>query len=769
MKRNLITFFLCLLNIFVFAQRKVIVSGFVTDAKTGENLIGATIFDRRSSSGTAANDYGFFSIPIPIGRCNLQISYIGYKTALLNFDIEKDTTLNVSLTTNMMLKDIQVVGRKISSASSLSNLNREQINLQSLQSMPVVLGEQDLLKAIQYLPGIKSGRENTASFNVRGGSSDQNLILLDGVPVYNVNHLMGFFSVFNTDAIKHVDLYKGGIPARFGGRLSSVLDISTKEGNLKRNGGVFSISPVSARITIESPIKRDTAAYIISYRRSFIDLPMRLIQKINGQGDNYGYFFQDFNAKTNWKLNNKNRVYLSLYFGKDKNFSNLKDDYGKTKGEYSWGNLTSVIRWNRIITNKLFANFSAYYSKFSHLQYSEREGKQFNTKFTTSSTLQDLSANVDMDYFPLANYHLKFGLKYSKLEFAPNISQLKNSLSEGYLGNRHMDKANYLSVYLENILRFGRFDINLGTRWSLYQVAQTKYPSIQPRASVKYRLNNGFSLTATYTQMNQFLHLLTNSSLGMPTDLWVGATPKIRPQKAWQTSLGIASTAKKINFGIEGYYKRMQHVIRYDEGTMFINSSNYDWQDYVVAGVGRAYGMEFMTKKEEGSVTGLFSYTLSWSERKFEALNSNHWFPFKYDRRHDFSLLLEYHFKEKFMRQKSITVGFTLQSGNHLSIPDTEFKGIVPEGLEGGYKYEEWETRQTFNHPNNFKMPVFHHLDIGYNIKQKKSQNTSFSWTFSIYNLYNRLNPWYYYKDGDKIKQFTMFPIIPSVSFTYHW
>ncbi len=769
--RKTFTFFLFLcFPIFVFPQSKKTISGFITDVHSGESLIGATIFDIGLTKGITTNEFGFYSLTIDAGTRNLQSSYVGYSSVFKTFTLRNDTVINFQLVSNLLINEVNIVGHKIEDSNpELSGLSKQQLNLPFLNSMPVILGERDLLKSIQYLPGVKSGKENSTNFNVRGGDGDQNLILLDGVPVYNVSHLMGFFSVFNNDAIKHASLYKGGIPARYGGRLSSVLDVAMKEGNLKRDGGIFSISPISARISYESPIKIDTSAFIVSYRRSFIDLPMRLIQASNGEDSKYGYFFHDFNGKVNWKLNEKNRIYLSFYFGRDKNYSRVNSSIGNYKWEYYWGNFTSVFRWNKVFSNNLFANYSAYYSQFSHAQQSKYQTETLNSLYKTSSNLKDLSLSSDFDYFPFSNYSLKFGVKISLFEFSPSITQVRNTNIDIVPEvNSNMQSANS-AIYIENIFQTGKFDFNLGSRFSCYNVNKINYLSLQPRASLKYNTNK-FSTSATYTEMDQFMHLLSNSGMGMPTDLWVASTEKIGPQKARQVSLGISSIKyKKLSFDLEAYYKWMFDIIQFKEGTMFTNTNNYVWDDNVVKGRGKAYGLEFMTQKTEGKYTGIFSYTLSWSERKFAEINENRWFPFKYDRRHDFSFLAEYHLKEKYLRKKSISLAFTLQSGNNLSIPDTNFKGYVPEGFEGGYPVKIWQERQTFNHPNNFKMPTFHHLDIGYNIEQNRTKQNSITWSFSIYNVYNRMNPWYYYDEGDKVKQFSMFPFIPSVAFTYKW
>jgi hypothetical protein len=754
---------------FLFAQEKVTLSGYITDDKSGEALIGATLYDSINKNGTTTNTYGFYSLTISSGAYNFQIKYVGYSDTTIFLNLKTDSVLNIALNTNLVIKDIVVKAKRSTDANtSLSELSRQKIDLSQLNRMPVIVGEPDLLKSLQYMPGVKAGREGSSGFNVRGGSNDQNLILLDGVPVYNVSHLMGFFSVFNNDAIKNADLYKGGIPARYGGRLSSVLDVSMKEGNLFDEGGVFSISPISARISYESPIKTGKGAYIVSYRRSFIDLPMRLIQKLAGDDGKDAYFFHDFNGKANWKFNDDSRLYLSTYFGKDKLIYTYKDNTHKSQGNYNWGNLTSVIRWNKVVSNQLFANLSAYYSHFYNNVLSSNIGDENSSEFSTKSKLKDFSIKADFDYYPGSNYQIKFGANLSNLSFAPNIQYSQYGNTNLAAEPVKETQSNQMDLYFENAFTSGKFDLNLGARLSAYKVTSRNYLNFQPRASVKYHFKNKLSISASYTQMVQYLHLLSNSSMGMPTDIWVASTEKTKPQTSRQIALGLSSKQlKNYSFEVETYYKWMSNVIRFDEGTSFLNTNSYDWEDDVLSGVGKAYGVEFMAERKTGKVTGMASYTLAWSERKYDEINNGQWFPFKYDRRHDISLLAEYHFPEKYLRKKSISVGFTLQSGNNISIPDTEIQGVIPFGLEKPDSY--WDTRTTFENPNNFKMPIFHHLDIAYNIKQQKTASRSISWNFSVYNVYNRLNPWYYYKDDGKVKQFALFPFIPSVGFTYHW
>ncbi len=768
--RKYILFLLLLLQISVNAQQKATISGYVEGASDGERLAGAGIV-AGANTGVATNSYGFYSLTLPVGTYTITCRYVGYKAVSKQISLINDTTLNFQLPTGIELDEIEVKANRADAADpQLSSLSLLNPNMEELDRMPVILGERDVLKTIQYLPGIKSARENSAGFNVRGGSNDQNLILLDGVPVYNVNHLFGFFSVFNSDAIKGVSLYKGGIPARYGGRLSSVLDISMKEGNLKEPHGVFSISPVSGRMTYEAPIKKDTAAFIVSLRRTLLDIPMFLYQTAIERDGRYGYYFYDFNAKTNWIINPRNRIYLSVYSGKDSQYNNDNSDGTDSRLRYNWGNITSAFRWNHNLSQKLFSNISAYYSQYQLTNLASTETGEGRIFFRATSELQDLALKADFDWYVLPSYTFRFGGKASRMAFAPNIVQMKGSDSDITLNEEQKDKSTHFEYFAENNLNAGKFNLNMGIRASHYFTGENTYHFFEPRAALKFQSHTGFSANVSYTKMTQFIHLLSNSSLGMPTDLWVASTDEVKPQESEQVSAGIEQRLSNYVFGFETYYKWMHDVIRFEEGAVFLSSQDTKWHENIAVGQGRAYGTEFMVKKMKGKLTGIVSYTLAWSERQFTEINRGRWFPHKYDRRHDVSLLGEYHLLKNEHREKSISFGFTLQSGNNLSMPDVEYEGIyLPGGSENSRGVPDFQqSKQTFDNPNNLKMPVFHHLDLGYNLKRKKQDGKSYTWSFSIYNVYNRMNPWYYYKKpGGQVKQVSIFPVIPSVGFKY--
>lgn len=767
--RKLFSLLLVIQSLGVFAQEKFTISGYAEDISNNERLIGASIFVNYNT-GVATNNFGFYSITLPKGSYQLTCTYVGYKTFVKRITLVADTLIDLRLQTGLEIEEIKVNAKRVDKANAqLSTLSLLNPDMKELDRMPVVFGERDVLKTLQFHPGIKSARENSAGFNVRGGSSDQNLILLDGVPVYNVNHLFGFFSVFNSDAIKNVSLYKGGIPARYGGRLSSVLDISMKEGNMKESHGVFSISPISARMTYEAPIKKDTAAFIVSLRRTMLDIPMVLYQTTVGKENKYGYYFYDFNAKTNWIINPKNRIYLSVYSGKDNQFNNGNSEGTKSKFRYKWGNITSVFRWNSNLSQKLFSNVLSYYSKYQLNNLGSSYSEDQKVVFMADSEMQDLTLKADFDWYVSPSYTLRFGGKASRISFAPNIVQMIGNDSEITLNEEQKNNSGNFESFIENNLKKGMFNLNFGFRGVIYNTGKKTYRYVEPRAAMLFQSPGDFSANISYTKMTQFIHLLSNSSLGMPTNLWVASTDEVKPQKSAQLSTGIEKQFQKYSFGVEAYYKWMYNVIRFEEGAVFLSSKDSKWYENISVGQGRSYGVEFLAKKVQGELTGMLSYTLAWSEGQFDDVNLGKWFPHKYDRRHDVSLLGEYSIFKNNHNEKSFSFGFTLQSGNNISMPDVEFEGMfLPGAKEATQGVPGWQKlRQSYNNPNNVKMPVFHHLDLGYNTTRKLKNGRTYTWSFSIYNVYNRMNPWYYYKSDNKVKQVSLFPIIPSVGFKY--
>lgn len=759
-------FFLVFICLSASAQKQITISGTVSDIASGERLIGATVYVPGFKIGVTTNSYGFYSLTIPTGNHTLQASYVGYQTVAINIKALKDTVIPINLKTGIDLEEVTVKGGNRNSHPYFSHLNMQKLDMAKLADVPVLLGERDLLKSIQYLPGIKGGAENTAGYNVRGGSSDQNLILLDGVPVYNVYHLMGFFSVFNGEAIKNAGLYKGGIPARYGGHLSSVLDVSMKEGNMQKISGAFTISPVSASAAIEGPIKKDKASFIVSARRTFIDLPLQLIQKLQDQPYLGGYFFHDINAKTNWAINRNNRIYLSFYGGLDRNYYKGSLDNIKQGYRYQWGNTTSVLRWNSTLSPKLFSNTSVYYSSFNNTQRTKADEDGSINLFLTSSKLMEWCAKTDFDYYTSKQNVIRFGGKLSFLKFLPDINQTRSDETQVNVKSETLKKARSFEVYLEDEIKLGKLNANIGFRLANYLVDNKMFTIPEPRIALSRKIGEKTNISASYMRNSQYLHLLTNSSLGLPTDLWVASTRKIQPQKADQFTLGIEKRVRNnYTIGTELYYKKMTNVSRFNEGVSFLNGREGNWEENITIGQGEAYGTEWMVRKENGQLTWMFAYTLSWANQRFDNINQGKWFPFKYDRRHDISALIDYKIRSKRPGERKISLAFVFQTGNHITINDTETEGVILPGMTAGDT--RFSTRKTYSEPNNFKMPPFHHLDLNYSVKKYKANGRGHEWAFSGYNIYNRLNPWLVYKDEGVVKQLSIFPFIPSVSYRY--
>lgn len=764
-----------MLPVLIHAQKKVTISGTIYDKQTTEKLPGASVFIVGQNKGTSANSYGFFSITLPSGKTTLGFSFVGYNMQSLILNLRKDTIFDVALQSSLVIEEVTVEARKINPGRIESTeTGTDMVSMETVKRTPVIGGESDIIKTLQFLPGIKQSQEGTSGISVRGGSPDQNLILLDGVPVYNVSHLFGFLSVFNSDAISQVKMYKGGIPARYGGRLSSVLDVTMKEGNITEPWGVVSVSPVSGSITLEGPIKPDTSSFIVSGRRTFLDLPVRLFLTLS-QPIQAGYYFYDFTAKANWKINPKNRVYLSSYFGKDRYFINNKEGQSKTDFSYNWGNVTTVLRLNSILDPKLFANFTGYWSNFYNRQNIILKDQENKFKYNIGSGLNDLALSADFDYFPSVSHSIKFGAKGSAQSFSPQYIVYNSSEKDTTFGKGTGSKAFILSMYSEDDMSISRkLAANIGFRIDNYLTGSKNYFYFQPRISVRYLLDSHLSVKVSYSKMAQFLHLLSNSSVGLPTDLWVSSTEKVKPQNSWMTSLGLFyELLPGIEFSLDGYFKKMQNIIRFEEGTSFVSSRQRSWEDNVISGKGKAYGGEFLVKKETGKLTGWIGYTLSWAENQFDELNNGNPFPYRYDKRHDFSVLGQYKIYDDGIDSKSFSLAFTYNTGYAVSIPDIKYQGmniLTENGYDGWLgMFDAFKTRVSYITPNNYRMPDFHHLDIGYHLTRKLSTYRERTWSFSVYNVYNRLNPWYYYKKDEKLRQVSLFPIIPSVSFTYKW
>ncbi len=801
MRKTLLVLLLYILVYSSFAQ-KYTINGFISDAETGEQLIGASIYNSKNlTSGTITNAYGFYSLTLKNSNVDIVISYVGYKPQAYKLSLSGDSTINFYLSPNIELEEVVITGKRDNVETT--QMSVIDVPIKTIKSMPVLLGEVDVLKTIQLLPGVQSGTEGTSGIYVRGGGPDQNLILLDGVPVYNVNHLFGFFSVFNADAINDVTLIKGGFPARYGGRLSSVLDIRMKEGNMKEFKGEASIGLISSKFTIEGPIKKDTTAFIFSLRRTYLDILAAPAMAIFSSSDNgydkfnVGYFFHDINAKINHKFSNKDRIYFSVYGGKDKAYSRIEEegeDYSdKLDFDLHWGNITTALRWNHIFSPQLFGNSTVTYSRYHFVTEIDEEyhytydGKTENDKYKISylSGIYDIAGKIDFDYLPSPNHKIKFGVNAIYHTFEPGVTAMH--ISDEYLeenidttfGSKNLYSQEYVA-YVEDEIKIGsKFKINLGGHFSGYNVRDTFFYSFQPRISARYLISPNWSVKAAYSKMQQNLHFLANNTIGLPTDLWLPATDKITPQLSTQYAVGTnISINKDLDFSIEGFYKEMDNLIEYKEGASFFGDSDdgsligQEWENKVEIGKGVAYGCEVLLKKDLGKLSGWLGYTLSWTERQFDNISFGKAFPYRYDRRHDISLVLTYKFNDR------IDAGLTwvYGTGNAVTLAQERYVPVT-EIDNANSEYGYISTVDNYGKRNNFRMPAYHRLDLGVNFSKVKKRGVR-TWSISVYNVYNRKNPFFVQFEGGyfydysglsnrKLMQYSLFPIIPSISYKF--
>ena len=777
--KHIITGFHIMFVFSSFAQTPVTISGYVTDAASGEKLTGATIFIPGSNKGTTCNEFGYFSLSLQPARVKIEARFVGFEPFFTEMKLISDTIINIQLHPGISIGEVEIKAANQQEFLLSPSIGVHRLPAKVVEKIPAVLGEPDLLKAIQLLPGVSFATEGSTGFSVRGGSPDQTLIQLDGVPVYNVNHLWGFMSAFNNDAVYEAKLYKGSLPARFGGRLSSVLDVGMKEGNLKKRQGTFSLSPIAGHFTLEGPLKKDKASFMVSGRTTWANLLLLAAQRLENTNEGaqvITYGFWDINAKSNYIINQNNRVYLSFYTGRDaymmEDESGYRSDYAKFS--YNWQNLTGVFRWNHIFSPNLFANFTVYNSRFRQEYYNQFD-KKGDEIYKGYNNLNDISQKGDFDWMTCDKLKVKFGYNISLQKFSPEIISYQSD-STSFLLNKDIFTHNFITeVYLEaDVDLTQKLKASAGLRAGNMLTEDKSYPGLQPRLSIRHLVSEQVSTKLSYSRMNQYLHQLQNTTLGIPTELWVSSTAKIKPGTSDLYSAGVFWTRNNgYRFSSEIYYTRLQNVLRYKDGTLALKERDDSWEDFVATGKGKSYGIEFMAEKTSGNLTGWIAYTLSKSTRQFDEINFGKEFPYEYDRRHQLSINFNYCFCEIQKKGKNIkrelSANFNYASGKYITLAEQEYQGIPLPLMEGSRYGADWfAKRSLMNSVNNYQMPAFHNLNLSYRIERQSASNT-YAWNFSVYNVYNRLNPWYYYKQGDKMKQITIFPIIPSVSFTYKW
>ncbi len=798
---------LAVLMAFLFGSHSLVaqtVSGTVTDEATGETLIGATILDEISGKGTVTNSYGRYSLTIHQDSVRLRVSYVGYTSQLFGLKMDKATELNIRLEPAVELQTVTIRAERPTDPKS-SQLSAIAIPVEHLKSVPVLFGEVDVLKTLQLMPGVQGGSEGMSGMYVRGGGPDENLFLLDGVPIYNVNHLGGFFSAFNADAVKNVTLYKGSFPARFSGRLSSVLDVTTNNGNDKEYHGLVNIGLISAKLALEGPIVKEKTTFSLSARRTYGDLLIQPVFALANSGQyeklKAGYYFYDFNGKITHKFSERSRLYASYYMGDDDVYTRIKYEGSYTGDIYrntfnmnmDWGNIVGSLRWNYVINPQLFMNITGSFTRYrfdigmgidNYAEYDydevffhEEESVEMNYK----SGIRDYAIRADFDYSPDPNHSIKFGGSMIHHVFTPEV--LGMQLQYDYIDQaetfdidttlgQSVVRANEINLFAEDDWSItDALKVNAGLALSGFAVEGTFYPSIQPRLSGRWLLSDDFSAKFGYAYMTQYMHLLSTSGLSLPTDLWVPATARIAPMNAHQVAAGLSyNLMSLLDLSLEGYYKSMNNLMEYKDGASFFGSS-VGWEDKVCLGRGWAYGLEFLAQKTVGTFTGWIGYTWSKTMRQFDRpgqeLNNGKPFPAKYDRRHDFSIVLMYKPNDRF----DISATWVYSTGNAATLAMQEFE--APE-------YDGWymEEISYVESRNNFRMPDYHRMDIGMSFHKKKKHGVR-TWNISIYNVYNRKNPYMIYEGTQynpvsdnyegRLMQLSIFTILPSISYQYRF
>lgn len=768
---------LCPLAGFTQENQEFTLSGFIKDKKNGETLIGASVFDTGNPSvGTITNHYGFYSITLPKGEYTIGFSYLGYAEVRVKVELTQNIQMNIDLQEGVVMQEVVISAEKEDRRKNVEGTQMGTIELpvEKIKKMPAIFGETDILKTLQLLPGVLSSGEGNAGFYVRGGGPDQNLVLLDEALVYNTGHMLGFFSVFNTDAIKNTTLIKGGIPASYGGRLSSVLDIQMKEGNVKKYAVEGGIGLISSRLTAQGPIVKDKSSFMISGRRTYIlDLAQPALKGTNFEGTNY--YFYDINTKWNYIFSDKDRIYFSGYFGKD--VLRFRQPSREFTFDLPYGNSTGTLRWNHIFTQKLFMNLSLVYNDYKF----EVRGGQDNFNFKLFSGVKDWNVKADFDYFHSNKHSIKYGINYTYHTLTPNTASATAGDVEFSTAFKPKNAHETALYFLDDIKINKSLLMNLGLRLSMFsQVGPyvspldnteydkgehvVTYGGVEPRWSVNYRVNKEFSIKSGISVTTQYVHLVSNSSSTLPADVWVPSTAYVKPQRGVQYALGAFRNFKNDAFetSIEVYYKDLYNQIDYADN--YVNDISKDLESAFVFGKGRAYGAEFFIKKSQGKWNGWIGYSLSRTERSFESIEGGRWYPAVYDRTHDLSIVQNYNLNDKW----EFSAVFIYGSG----------KWFTPVR---GFFFVEQNLNLFYGQRNSTRLDPYHRLDISvtYTPKASKKKQYQGSWVFSVYNTYNRKNPFFVNFDintdansgqtsieGTKI---TIFPIIPSITYNFKW
>ncbi|RLC23476.1 MAG: hypothetical protein DRH21_06980 [Deltaproteobacteria bacterium] len=768
MKINfLIVFFLFFTQV-LFAQEKNTLSGYIKDGSTGEELIGATVYIQELSIGTVSNVYGFYSITIPAGDYHVRYSYIGYETEVDSIDFYANQVINIELKPqSTQLDEVVITGEQSDENVRSAEMGVVKMDVKDLDVIPVLFGEKDILKTIQLMPGVSGAGEGSTGFYVRGGNTDQNLILLDEAPVYNASHLLGFFSVFNSDALKDMKLYKSGIPARYGGRLSSVLDVHMNNGNSKKFTMQGGIGIISSRLTLEAPIVKDKGSFIISGRRTYADVVYSIFDP-DFRGNSL--YFYDLNAKANYTLGEKDRIYLSTYFGRDKfEFGNFGFD---------WGNKTATLRWNHLYNERLFSNTSFIYSNYNY----KIKAEMSEAVTRISSGIEDLNFKQDFSFYANSNNTARFGFNVIYHTFFPGelTSEGENAFNDIILDQQQAFES---GIYASNEQKIGtRFNMNYGLRLSMFNsmgpgtfntydsdgsITNTQeydsweniinYYGFEPRMSASFLLNEVSSIKVSFQRTYQYIHLLSSSTSENPTDIWVPSSINVKPGIAEQYSIGYFRNFfdDKFETSVEVYYKDMHNQIDYKDG------ANVLLNEYVEAdlafGIGRSYGLEVFLKKRLGKFTGWIGYTLGKTEKQFDQINEGNWYSARQDRRHDISIVGSYKLSQKW----TLAANWIYYTGDAVTFPSGQY---IIDG----------NSVPLYTERNGYRMPDYHRLDISATYMGKQTRRFNSSWNFSLYNVYAHENAYSIsFRESEdnpyenEAVQLSLFSIIPSITWNF--
>lgn len=749
-------------------KRAHVLSGLIRTKESGELLPMASVYLPELEMAAMANSYGFYSIALPEDSLTVVFSYAGCSPQRIKLKLTKDQELNIDLPSYQVLKEVVVTS--VEKESEAVNMGHISIPASQINDVPYLLGEKDIFKMIQLLPGVKRGTEGSSGFYVRGGGSDQNLILLDDAPVYNANHLFGFFSALNGNAVKSVDFYKGGFPSRYGGRLSSVLDIRLKDGNQNEMHGEGSIGLVSSNFTLEGPIKKNKISAMVAARRTYYDVVAKPFLKPN----TLSYYFYDVNARLSFNINNANKVYLSGYFGSD-NLSSPPEKDILTDNSYSllWGNQTATLRWNHEFSNKVFGNASLIYSSFK-LNANSNQLYWDTTYYSRYYTaIRDWNLKYDADIFASLQHHARVGGNFIFHRFNPGALVVKE-LSNLDLTNLNNPVYDYeAALYAEDQWKVTpKLALDFGARLTGFSQSLGSIKlNPEPRLNLAYQFRDNWAVKGGFSQMYQYIHLLSNTGLGLPTDLWVPSSAKIPRQGATQEVLGIVRDLPKagISISIEGYYKKMSNIVNYKPGSTFLaidqaTSEQYmPWEDKVTSGQGWSRGIELFVQKKSGRLNGWVGYTLSKTELQFDEINFGEKFYATYDRRHDLSIVGIY----KLSKHITLSGTWIYQSGNRITVPQNQYLAIYNDL----YHQQDGSSREVTDYgaKNSFKTPDYHRLDLSIQFHKQK-RKYEYMWQLGLYNAYYRKNPFFYEivfdKQGHTYLQGTnVFPLVPSISY----